>query len=179
MHLNDQQLLKWMVESGMGISSSIHIHHQNRDAIIAYRHKVPIIDLGQTLENWRIFLALFHKIQSESGNIGFMMDKLSIARYGNWIESNGNWTLLSSQWKPGTFTNPKKNMNLDLILFFQLANLDQQSAALEAKKLSIPSAGFISSDINPNLVDYSFLANTESFGSLDLFLQMLLHVKKN
>ena len=163
-------LLEKMIKSGMSISSSTHVHHQNRDAIIAFRNNVPIINLTITIQKWITFLTLFDNIQKAGGKIAFMMNKSSMGRYGRWIDSN--WTLLPSKWKPGTLSN--SNTNFDLIIFLQLNQLDQQSAALEAKKLAIPTAGFLSTDLNPTIVDYSFLANTESFTSLDIFLKTLI-----
>jgi len=167
--LNKVEFLQSMIQSGMGISSSTNIHINNRNSVIAYRNNVPIINLNITLDKWIQFLFLFKNIEKVNGKIAFMCNKQSIHRYGQWISES--WHILPLQWKPGTLSNSKSNY--DLIIFLHLNSLDQQSAALEAKKLSIPSAGFLATDLNPNIVDYSFLANTDSFTSLDFFFNIL------
>lgn len=171
MHRN--QFLHALIQSGTCISPSIHIHTLNRDNILGYRENIPIINMDKTLEKWEIFLKVFKQIKKENGVIGIMMDKTASKYYGPVIQ-NSSIILLNPQWKPGFLSN--SSLQLDLIFFFQLSLLDQQSAALEAKRLAIPSAGFISSDMSPNVVDYSFLANTDSYESTKLFLSTLLAV---
>jgi len=82
---------------------------------------------------------------------------------------------ICTKWEGGTLTNLFKSKNLikDISLIISFNNIENNLIIKESKIHKIPLIAIISTDINPNLIDYPIIINNTNLISIR-FLVFLL-----
>lgn len=181
-----------MLQNNLQIGSNYKIwNFLNKNFLLAIRNNFHIIDLEQTLFNYRKINYFLKWMVSNRGIVAIFSDDLAITNYSRFLFSKSKYKYIiyfAKKWIGGFLTNFKHLRKRQLIdqnvvrlkrlpdVIFALKIAKGSWMIREANSLHLPLVSVIDSEDNPSGVTYVLPGNNKSVYATIVYLNIVKHL---
>ena len=167
---NKNKLLHNLFESKAYYGNSIKSLNINSFVYLTgIRNRIGIIDLGNSIKNFKRSLLLIQYLIQQRKGILFVSNSVNTKFLQKTLEKSllaNSIKLIANDWLPGYLTklNSREIKKINLIILF---NLNQNEIIINESIIKkIPVIAFIDTNFNPNIINYPVIVNTSNIKTL-------------